>query len=627
MRDLFSADNWLRTLARVAVIVVCLGSATAATAQVTAEQRKELSALRAEVNKVPGLLREKQLDAAQAVLDEAQARLEQIAAAAGLDAEDRRLLGVGTLIQRQREALARRRRAGEKPAGAVSFSRDVAPIIAGACLNCHGRERPRANLRLDTFGGWRRGGRSGPLVVVGNADGSLLMRALRSADPGRRMPRNGEPLAEKQLQTIATWINQGANYDGPSADVSLAELAATAEVDPTVVIPKPQGTETVSFTRDIAPFMSNLCGRCHSRQRRSGGLCLETFYDMMKGGDSGVVVIPGDAENSRLFRLVGGLENPRMPQGQARITRKNYEDLKLWFQEGCVYDGEDPRTPLRQFVRTPEELEAERFARMSDEELARLRIERARDKFRRALPNDQSQTFEGDEFYLIGNVSWERLREIEGWAQAHASTLRRTLGAAEGRLWKGRLAVFVLKDRFSYDEFNLVIERREAPPGLTGHAVVTPAFQDAYVALLDVGDAPGDRPSLRVQLIQQLTAAYLKRDGTALPEWVLQGLGLALAAKAQPSDPYLRRMPSLARQSVRTLNRPEDVFADGTFSPDALGPVAYTLVDYLLDAGGAARFNEFVGALRSGQETAAAVRSTYRTDLAGVARGYLKSLD
>ena len=61
-------------------------------------------------------------------------------------------------------------------------------------------------------------------------------------------------------------------------------------------------------------------------------------------GDSGRVVLPGNLEGSRLFRLVGGLENPRMPQGQARITRKNYEDLKKWFEEGNVYDGDDPRT-------------------------------------------------------------------------------------------------------------------------------------------------------------------------------------------------------------------------------------------------------------------------------------------
>lgn len=597
-------------------------------AQVTADQRKQLSTLRTEVGKVPALLRKKQFNEASAALDAAEQQLQQIAGDAGVATDDRRLMGVTTLIQKQREALARAQgRPGTAQAAGVSFSRDVAPIVAAACLGCHGADNPRAGLRLDTFAGWKRGGRSGRLLVVGNAANSLLIRAVSAADPQRRMPRNGDPLGDEQIQTLTDWINAGAKYDGRSDAQTLADVIANAPLDPSVVIPKPKGTETVSFTRDIAPFMANLCGGCHSRDRRSGGLCLESFYDMMKGGDSGVVVIPGDRDGSRLFRLTGGLENPRMPQGQARITRKNYEDLKQWFAEGCVYDGDDPRTPLRSFVRSEAEIAAEKFAAMSDEEFAKLRTDRTQQQFKRALPNDAAQVLETDQFLLIGNVPVERLQQADDWASAQTEKLRKLFDEKSGRLWKGRLAVFVLKDRFSYDEFNLVIERREPSAELTGHSVVTPTFEDAYVALLDVGDEPTeDRSTLHINLIDHVTGAFLKRDGQRVPVWVQRGLGLTLAAQAEPASPYLRRMPKQARQHVGALANPTDIFVDGTFSPGAVGPVAYTLVDYMVDVGGTARFARFAASLGRGQDMAGSLRAVYDSDAETLARGYVQSL-
>lgn len=601
-----------------------------ARAEVTPEQRKELGDLRTELGKVTALIREKKFDEAEQILADAEQKLESIATAAGVQTTDRTMSGIAPLIKRHRDSLekAMARAGGGAASTGVSFSKDVAPIINDACLGCHGADNPRAGLRLDTFAGWKAGGRSGQLLVIGKPDNSLLIARLIAPNAADRMPRNADALPNDDIQTIAKWIDQGAKFDGKSEDTVLADLAAAADNDPTVVIPKPDGDETVSFTRDIAPFMANLCGGCHSRQQMNGGLCLETFYDMMKGGDSGRVVLPGNRDGSRLYRLVGGLENPRMPQGQARITRKNYDDLTKWFDEGCVYDGEDPKTPLRQFVRSEAEMEADRFASLSEEEMNAFRIERTDGQLKRALPNDASNSLKGEQFYLVGNVGAERLRQVDEWAQAHAAELKKIFSGGDGQLWRGRLAIFVLKDRFSYDEFNLTINGREAPKEMTGHSVVTATSEDAYIVLQDVGDEATDESAgLRVNLIDHLTGAYLKRSGASLPDWVIRGAGLALAAKALPGDPYLRQLPLIAKQNVAVLNRPEDVFANGTFSPGTIGPVGYALVDYMLDEGGPARFAQFIKALESGQDAAAAVRGVYNSDLPGLARGFARSLD
>ncbi len=611
----------------VALLLLSAGSRSGI-GQVTTEQRRELTKLRREVATVPALIRQKKLDEADELLNTAASTLQSIAADAGVELTDRSLQGVARLIERQREALDKQMNRGGNDDG-VSFSKHVAPIIADACLRCHGENNPRANLRLDTFAGWKRGGRSGPLLAAGNARNSLLMARLTAPNANQRMPRNGDPLSNDQLRAITAWINQGAKFDGASDDTALADLAEAAEMedDPTVVIPEPTGDETVSFTKDIAPFMANLCTGCHNNNRRSGGLSVVSFYDIMKGGDSGRVILPGNLEGSRLFRLVGGLENPRMPQGQARITRKNYEDLKQWFIEGNTYDGDDPKTPLREFVRTEAEMEAEKFANLSAEEFNKLRIDRTEDQFKRALPNDAFNTLQSEEFYLIGNVNAERLRQVDEWSQNHLGNLKKLFGGSEDQAWKGRLAIFVFKDRFGYDEFNLVVNRREAPREMTAHSVVTPTYEDAYIVLQDVGDEGGEEaPALRVNLIDHLTGAYLERDGAELPDWVLRGTGLALAAQALPGDPYLRTLPQVAQQNVLTLNNPQDVFADGTFSPATIGPVGLTLVDYMIDAGGSAKFARFMRLLQDGQDTAAAVRNVYNADLNALARGYVAAL-
>lgn len=595
-------------------------SSRPAVAEITAEQRSKLAELRREVGQVPQLIRRDKYDEAEKTLSDVESELKSIASDAGEELTNRALQGIVKLIERHRATLDRTR--------PRSFSAEVAAIIADNCLECHGANNPRAKLRLDTFAGWKRGGQSGALLVVGRSQGSLLMARLTAPNKQQRMPKNGEPLEQEELTAIATWIDQGAKFDGDNEDTALADLAAgSGRDDPSIVIPKPDGDETVSFKRDIAPWMANLCVRCHSGNDPRGGLSLVSFYDMMRGGDSGRVVLPGNLEGSRLWQLTGLQDPIKMPQGQARITKQNWEDLKQWFIEGNAFDGDDPRKPLREYVMTTEEMEADRFAKMSPEEFEKLRRERTESQFKRAVPNDSFTTLESDDFLLIGNVSGEKLRQVDQWAQDFAGTLRKSFSAGNGRMWKGRLAIFVMKDRFSYGEFNLVINSRQAPKEMIGHSVVTPTYEDAYIVLLDVGDEPTrESPGLQVNLMDQMTGAFLKRDGAQLPDWVIRGTGLALAAQASQNNVYLRQQGLVAKEAVAALRRPEDVFSDGQFSPGTIGAVGYTLVEYMLSAGGQARFGQFIGQLRSGRDTAAAMRQVYRSDLDAVARSYLGQL-
>ncbi|WP_437226638.1 c-type cytochrome domain-containing protein [Planctomicrobium sp. SH661] len=616
-------------MSRFWIIAILLGTffvsglSSTAYAQLTPENRKQLNELSKEATRAGTLIKKKELDEAQKVLAEVELKLQEISASAMVPATDPAIRRVATLLGKQQVALekAAGKTKPDGPEDAVSFMKDVAPLIVGRCVQCHGEDNPRNGLRLDRFIGWRTGGKSGPLLTPGNALRSLITLRVNAPEGKGRMPANGAALTAEEKEVLTSWINQGAKFDGASEETSLANLIYEEEAK-NVKIPKPKGGEQVSFTRDIAPWFSNLCLNCHNSRRRSGGLSVETFFDIMKGGESGEVVIPGDMKNSRLFLLVGGKELPRMPQGQARITRKNYEDLVKWFEEGNTYDGADPRTLISTFVPSDAEMAQQNLGALSDADLQKLRQERTDEQYRKAISGDGKATLTTDNFLLVGNVDEPRLTQIQGWADEHLQTLQKAFENTQ-KPWRGRLSIFVMKDPFSYNEFLEVIERRRPDPDLTGHSKVTVGQEDAYIVLQD---QPGNDSAMQASVIDHLTGAYMQKSGKALPVWVVRGAGLAMADAAIPDRQRSDALEKTAAQLLPSLTRPEQVFADGTFSPSGSAAVGYTLVKFLLSSGGPKKFSQFIKAIEGGATAEAALQSTYGAPPATIANGYLSKV-
>jgi hypothetical protein len=103
------------------------------------------------------------------------------------------------------------------PDPTVAFNRDVRPILAEGCYNCHGPNAPtrQDGLRLDIPEGplADRGRFGGPVVVPGNAEESLLFQRVIHASEGARMPRGRAALPDDQVETLRRWIDQGAEYE------------------------------------------------------------------------------------------------------------------------------------------------------------------------------------------------------------------------------------------------------------------------------------------------------------------------------------------------------------------------------------------------------------------------------
>jgi mono/diheme cytochrome c family protein len=70
----------------------------------------------------------------------------------------------------------------------VTFEKDILPLFKESCVRCHGAERPRAQLRLDTLEGALKGTKRGSIVTVGDSANSLLVKSISQLDPESAMP-------------------------------------------------------------------------------------------------------------------------------------------------------------------------------------------------------------------------------------------------------------------------------------------------------------------------------------------------------------------------------------------------------------------------------------------------------
>lgn len=138
----------------------------------------------------------------------------------------------GLLLGAFPDALA----AGDDPSAFMSpqaeelFERRVRPIFIEHCGECHGAQA-KGELRLDSLAGMATGGASGPAVTAGDADGSLIVSALRYES--YEMPPGG-PLPAAQVEAVAEWVNLLDEKFAAAAKMN----ASSAEGDPAKIAPQ-----------------------------------------------------------------------------------------------------------------------------------------------------------------------------------------------------------------------------------------------------------------------------------------------------------------------------------------------------------------------------------------------------
>lgn len=242
-------------------------------------------------------------------------------------------------------------------------------ILADKCEKCHGPQKAKGKLRVDSMQALLAGGDAGPAIVPGDPDGSELLRRVRLApDAEGHMPPRKEPqLTAQEIAVLSAWI-RGLGRKATAAPKpepalvhsapSTAEVAAEtrpavaadlegakegAQVQPASVVSLPPRM----FSEVIQPLLQRRCAKCHSGKQPVAKLSVDTHAQLIAGGSSGPAVIPGRPEQSLLLsRMLVALSDPdRMPpEDEPQPTDDEIAAVRLWIEGGAPDDSAQVET-------------------------------------------------------------------------------------------------------------------------------------------------------------------------------------------------------------------------------------------------------------------------------------------
>jgi WD40 repeat protein len=113
--------------------------------------------------------------------------------------------------------------------------------------------------------------------------------------------------------------------------------------------PKP----TIDFSRDIFPILHNNCVACHSAQSKMGGLTLDSYDDLLKGGKNGPAIVPGKSSASRLALMLEGALQPKMPLS-GELKPSEIAAIKAWIDSGAHNSEPQPGVEAPSTSRVPD---------------------------------------------------------------------------------------------------------------------------------------------------------------------------------------------------------------------------------------------------------------------------------
>ena len=116
------------------------------------------------------------------------------------------------------------------------------------------------------------------------------------------------------------------------AMVGVSVAADTAELPP-------PATRTVAFVDDIQPLLKKNCFSCHGVERQEGGLRLDEKRRALEGGDSGAEIVAGKSAESRLVKLIAGIDEDfgqMPPDGKGKpLTAAEIGLIRAWIDQGA----------------------------------------------------------------------------------------------------------------------------------------------------------------------------------------------------------------------------------------------------------------------------------------------------
>ena len=489
------------------------------------------------------------------------------------------------------------------PNSALSFTKTIAPILVNRCGRCHVSES-RGQFNMVSYSALMKGPPSGVVVFPGDLIGSLLIETIETGD----MPRGGR-MGAGELDTLKAWVKAGAKFDGPNPDAPIGDSQPMTPTKPArPKVKRATGGETVSFAGDVAPLLVENCNGCHidSMQNR-GGLRMDTFAQILRGGDSGAIVTPGKGEQSLLVRKLRGMEGDRMPAGgRPALSEESIKLISTWIDEGATLDGTSESQPLRVMSQlawarkaTPAQISEKRGL------LAQKNMKLA------TSSGGQVSTHQSEHFFVIGSASQSTIELVAELAEKQIKTVKTVVNGASGEaFFKGRATLFVMPRRYDYGEFSKMVEGRSLPADWTSHWKFDGI--DAYVSL--VATDRDDEDMIRSRLTGALVSLAVSTRGGDVPRWLAEGVGVATANRQTESrDRDARKKAESETYEAVTAVKNAKQFLDGKTTPEHADRIGAAIATSMLDRTHRRSFDSMLRSLTEGKPFNQAFLGAFRS--------------
>ena len=221
------------------------------------------------------------------------------------------------------------------------FETHVRPVLAQKCAECHSERRRRGGFRVSTLEDLLNGGRTGPAIIPGDPDNSLLIQVVRHEIADLEMPQDAPRLTEQEIDGLAQWIAMDAPWPEQTSEIVFAAAEVSAGLTPSAQL----------FVDRVRPVLEQKCFSCHTDDQ-SGDLRLDSREAMLAGGSRGPALVPGNAEGSLIVQALRHADTDlQMPRNSAKLSDGEIEGFVAWIQSGAEWaEAEAPLTIPRRTV-------------------------------------------------------------------------------------------------------------------------------------------------------------------------------------------------------------------------------------------------------------------------------------
>jgi mono/diheme cytochrome c family protein len=214
------------------------------------------------------------------------------------------------------------------------FTQKIRPVLAQNCYSCHTTEAA-GGLRLDSRAAVLKGGDSGPAMVPGHPETSLLISSIMHTGD-LKMPKKADKLSDGDIANMIEWVKRGGIWDSADTIVPVsAPVASPVKVSLTAAQAK-AGPGDDFFENKVRPVFAAQCNSCHV-DREAGGLSLASREAVLKGGDTGPGMVPGDPDKSLLLIAVHQSGELKMPKKAPKLSNADIDTLAEWVKMGAPW--------------------------------------------------------------------------------------------------------------------------------------------------------------------------------------------------------------------------------------------------------------------------------------------------